>query len=94
MPPQRPATAEPAFCSPPCGAGLRDPSGRAAAAALGGNGGRQGAVLPDAGAEAGGHHVDVEHGGVGRMDAADDRCHQPVQHPPAHPGPDQRGRRS
>ena len=50
---------------------------------------RRGNRATDAGPQPGGHHVDVERGGIGRVDAADDRRHEPVQHAPAHPPADQ-----
>ena len=92
MPPRRPATAEPAFWSPPAWCPARaGGSGRGGrrSPALGRDGGGEGAVLADAGPQTGGHHVDVEHCGIGRVDAADHRCHEPVQDPPAHPPADQ-----
>ena len=60
------------------------------AVALGGDGGGEGPVGPDPGAQARCHHVDVEHVRVRGVDAADDGCHEPFQHAPPHPGADQR----
>ena len=48
-------------------------------------------MLPDAGPQPGRHHVDVEDLGIGRVDAADNRRHETLEDPPAHPGTDQRG---
>ncbi|MCY1226258.1 hypothetical protein D9M72_384850 [compost metagenome] len=57
--------------------------------ALGGDGGCQGAVGTDPGAESGRHHVNVEQCRIGRMHAAHDGFHEAFQDAPAHPLPDQ-----
>ena len=96
IPPRSPATADPAFCRPasaPAAAAfvpLRSLPLRWAPAALGGDGGGEGPVGLDPGAQARCHHVDVEHVRVRGVDAADDGCHEPFQHAPPHPGADQR----
>ena len=53
------------------------------------DGGSEGAVLPDPGAQAGGHHVDVQDVRVRGVDPADDGRHEPFQHAPPHPCADQ-----
>ena len=89
IPPRSPATADPAFCSPGDGAPAAARSPPRAPRALRRDGGGEGAVVPDPGAQAGGHHVDVEDVRVRGVDPADDGCHEPVEHAPAHPGADQ-----